>query len=106
MIPERQREALMRLTMCARKECAMCIYHGNGFPMECYEVQTNAMNTLADALRVADTPQTTLCRECDDYAGDGMYCASNYLVRDFSTSAENCEKEETADTPQTDCGWK
>lgn len=51
---------------------------------------------------LADTPQTTLCRECDDYAGDGMYCASNYLVRDFSTSAENCEKEETADTPQTE----
>ena len=39
----------------------------------------------------ADIPQTTLCRECDDYAGDGMYCASNYLVRDFSTSRENCE---------------
>lgn len=49
-------------------------------------------------IKQADTPQTALCRECDDYAGDGMYCASNYLVRDFSTSRENCE----ADTPQTD----
>ena len=58
MIPEREREALMRLTMCARKECTMCIYHGNGFPMECYQIQTNAMNTLANALIVADTPQT------------------------------------------------
>ena len=46
-----------------------------------------------DIMDEADTPQTTLCRECDDYAGDGMYCASNYLVRDFSTSAENCETE-------------
>ena len=34
-----------------------------------------------------------LCRECDDYAGDGMYCASNHLVYDFSTSRENCETE-------------
>lgn len=41
----------------------------------------------------ADAPQTTLCRECGDDAGDGMYCASNYLVHDFSTSRENCEEE-------------
>ena len=27
MIPEREREALMRLTMCAREECIMCKYH-------------------------------------------------------------------------------
>ena len=77
---------------------------------------------------LVDTPQTTLqttlCRECDDYAGDGMYCASNYLVRDFSTSAENCKancidkaKADIAERsswsktyeamcePQTDCGW-
>ena len=26
-----------------------------------------------------------LCRECEEYAGDGMYCASNYLVYDFDT---------------------
>ena len=26
MIPEREREALMRLTMCAREECVMCKY--------------------------------------------------------------------------------
>ena len=38
-------------------------------------------------------PQTKLCRECEEYAGDGMYCASNYLVYDFSTSRENCETE-------------
>lgn len=37
--------------------------------------------------------QPTLCRECDDYAGDGMYCASNYIVYDFSTSREHCEAE-------------
>ena len=48
---------------------------------------------ITPSVIIADTPQTALCRECDDYAGDGMYCASNYLVRDFSTSAENCETE-------------
>ncbi len=58
MITEREREALMRLTMCARKECAMCIYHGNGFPMECYEVATNAMNILCEALR-KDEPNSS-----------------------------------------------
>lgn len=82
MIPEREREALMRLTMCARKECAMCIYHGNGFPMECYEIQTNAMNTLADALRVADTPQPD--------------------THDLHTETHEC----VSDTPQTDRAWK
>ena len=44
--------------------------------------------------------QTTLCRECDDYAGDGMICASNYIVYDFSISADNCEAKQTE--PQTD----
>lgn len=84
MIPEREREALMRLTMCARKECAMCIYHGNGFPMECYEIQTNAMNTLADALRIADTPQTDLPTE------------------EFVEGMKNLRME----VKQTDCPWK
>ncbi len=29
--------------------------------------------------------EVKLCRECEEYAGDGMYCASNYLVYDFDT---------------------
>lgn len=33
------------------------------------------------------------CRMCDDYAGDGMYCAKNYLVYDFSLAKDNCENE-------------
>ena len=32
-----------------------------------------------------------LCRECDDYAGDGMYCARNYIVCDFDT----CKDEQS-----------
>lgn len=77
-----------------------------GFTPMTIKLVKDACDTVISLAEQADTPQTTLCRECDDYAGDGMYCASNYLVRDFSTSAENCEKEETADAPQTDCGWK
>ena len=41
-------------------------------------------------------PQMKACRECDDYAGDGMYCAKNHIVYDFDT----CKDE-----PQTDCAW-
>ena len=54
MIPEREREALIRLTMCARRACAICKYEE-----ECeaddFEFQDNLvtenMNILADALR-------------------------------------------------------
>ena len=49
---------------------------------------------------VEDEPQIKLCRECDDYAGDGMFCASNYMVFDFSKSIYKCESK-----PQTDCAW-
>lgn len=49
MIPEREREALMRLTMCARNECDMCKYRPY-IPKKCYERATEAMNILADAL--------------------------------------------------------
>ena len=52
MILEREREALMRLTMCARGECPMCKYEEQcdnwDFRME---LATKNMNILADALR-------------------------------------------------------
>lgn len=60
MIPEREREALMRLTMCARGECAMCKYEKTCTISFQYELATENMNILADALRVADTPQAKL----------------------------------------------
>lgn len=58
MIPERQREALMRLTMCARDECMMCIYQPKDD--RCKDIATTAMHILANALKVedADTPLT------------------------------------------------
>ena len=50
MIPEREREALMRLTMCAREECGMCKYKDTcDFDFQ-YEIATRCMNILADAL--------------------------------------------------------
>lgn len=42
-----------------------------------------------------------LCRECEEYAGDGMYCASNHLVYDFDTCKDepsNSEKPNNCDT--------
>jgi len=58
MIPEREREALIRLTMCAREECGMCKYKDTcNFEFQ-YELATENMYILADALEVADTPQT------------------------------------------------
>ena len=51
MIPEREREALMRLTMCARKECRICMYQKRcDFDFRC-ELATKNMNILAEALR-------------------------------------------------------
>ena len=50
MIPEKEREALMRLTMCARNECGMCKYHKKYTFDECNELATENMHILADAL--------------------------------------------------------
>lgn len=47
---EEVREALMRLTMCAREECGMCKYKDEcGFDFQ-YKISTDNMNTLSDAL--------------------------------------------------------
>ena len=56
-MPEREREALMRLTMCARGECAMCKYEKTCTISFQYELATENMNILADALNTAGTPQ-------------------------------------------------
>ena len=59
MIPEREREALMRLTMCARGECAMCKYEKRCTFAFQYEIATENMNILADVLR-----KVVRCEEC------------------------------------------
>lgn len=47
---EEVREAIMRLTMCAREECAMCKYKDKcGFEFQ-YNISTENMNTILEAL--------------------------------------------------------
>lgn len=48
MIPEKEREALLRLIMCARHQCAVCKYRYLDYDCGC--IQTECMNVLADAL--------------------------------------------------------
>ena len=55
MIPEREREALMRLTMCARGECPMCKYEEQCDDDFRDDLGTKNMNILADALRTDKT---------------------------------------------------
>lgn len=56
MIPEKEREAIMRLTMCARRQCMCCKYRGNRkratvqLPEHCQKRITENMNILAEAL--------------------------------------------------------
>ena len=50
IMTEEVREALMRLTMCAREECGMCKYKDEcGFDFQ-YKISTDNMQTLLDAL--------------------------------------------------------
>lgn len=120
MIPEREREALMRLTMCARGECPMCKYEEQcdnwDFRME---LATKNMNILAEALR-KDDPQTNAdqhvqrveyvgndkrirCWKCKHFesihetpiSSDGRYYT--YVV----CTASKCHYE-PKDEPQTD----
>ena len=79
MIPEREREALMRLTMCARKECGMCKYKRTcNFEFQ-YEISTKNMNVLADALREDEPrchkPQSSYYRCFCEEKEEQSYCA-------------------------------
>lgn len=81
---EQVREAIMRLTMCARRECDICIYKDR--PKEelpsdkCQKRATKNMNILADVCMCNVTvkaPQptpvpkkTTLCWDCAKNCGD------------------------------------
>lgn len=54
---EEVREALMRLTMCAREECAMCKYKDEcGFDFQ-YKISTENMNIILDAFISAEAVQ-------------------------------------------------
>ena len=66
---EEVREALMRLTMCAREECGMCKYKDKcGFEFQ-YNISTENMNTILEALP-ADAVQGEWILH------DGYYCSN------------------------------
>jgi hypothetical protein len=50
MIPEKEREALMRLVMCARHQCAICKFHDKYTFDDCENEITDDMHILMDAL--------------------------------------------------------
>ena len=55
MIPEEQREAILRLTLCARRQCQICKYNKRKrvrvkIPQDCEDRITKSMNILAKAL--------------------------------------------------------
>ena len=82
MIPEREREALMRLTMCAREECFMCKYQSEcNFDFQ-YELATKNMNILAEVLRKYE-PTISKMEQVD---------------KDINVRSK--------DEPQKDCSWK
>ena len=77
MIPEREREALMRLTMCAREECGMCKYKDTcNFDFQ-YETATRCMNILADALNADRKTESNSEKpnNCEHITEDGVTCA-------------------------------
>ena len=44
------RDALMRLTMCARRECVICKYRETFSVEDCHSLQTRCMNIIANGL--------------------------------------------------------
>ena len=112
MIPEREREALMRLTMCARGECMMCIYQPKDD--RCKDIATRSMHILADALEQADTPQTERPSD-DDETIQAIYHLQKVgwlqehdriLTDTPQTDMPEYAEWKDAYNKMTDCGWK
>ena len=101
MIPEKEREALMRLTMCARGECPMCKYEEQcddwDFRME---LATKNMNILADALRKTE-PQTESLEQFR--VGLEYHTDTTHFGK---VKGESITTNKIEDEPQTDCSWK
>ena len=110
MIPEREREALMRLTMCARGECPMCKYEEQcdnwDFRME---LATKNMNILADALRKTE-PTISKMEQVDKddaYFLELMGAVERGEISDAGANQAWYEYINHKDEPQTcdDCIW-
>lgn len=106
MIPEREREALMRLTMCAREECIMCEYQRKcNFDFQ-YELATESMNILADALRKTEPSSSEKPNNCEHITEDGVTCAKYPACDDCLDNPLNKvkgSKRLVKGSEQTDC---
>ena len=124
MIPEKEREALMRLTMCARNECVMCKYKDSCDSDVRFEFATKHMNILADALRKTEPNSsekpnncewsveyakemldTMPCEECGHWehgAGDHYYCALLEMRQECCFESKDESTLMFANIPQTE----
>ena len=86
---EEVREALMRLVMCAREECDMCKYkYKCGFEFQ-YNISTENMHTILDALSAEATCETCADRAlCIMSAPDGKWKA----CKDYRPQVETVHK--------------
>ena len=104
---EKVREALMRLTMCAREECDMCKYKDEcGYDFQ-YKISTDNMNTLTDAL------MRSKC-EVDAKSADAVQGYAEWLEKiivmlepeylcEDTTDEEWCEENCKYDSIQAEC---
>jgi len=79
-LTEEVREALMRLTMCAREECKVCKYEDDcGFDAQ-YQRATENMIIISNALKEPKTGHWIRCKEQDEADldnGNALYECSN-----------------------------
>ena len=110
MIPEKEREAIMRLTMCARRNCVICIYGYNRkratvkLPQSCLDRITENMNILAAACekkqnilflcdkKKCDICHSDFCRHTTDISHAVGFVKTEYGC--FVEIEDNGKKEE------------
>ena len=106
MIPEKEREALMRLTMCAREECIMCKYHKEcDFDFQ-YKLATESMNILAEALRKTE-PTISKMEQVEDetrLTAKCLNCANGSSYKCSKCDGEMYYKYDKTE-PQTEPKW-
>ena len=99
MISEKEREALMRLTMCAREECAMCKYEKDcNFDFQC-KLATENMNILAEALRKTEpiiygNEHNCIMTLFGDCSYNETGCGSCAVVEKVRNALDKCEPKD------------
>lgn len=63
MIPEKEREALMRLTMCARHQCEICKYRDKYTRKDCMDEIMKDMHILMEAVEI-EMKDIVRCGDC------------------------------------------